>query len=265
MNEKTQRQNMFYIVILEIVLFLGSTLSFAGIDGDSYKSRESRLDLTMRGGYAHSESISGMPDFHLEIQFSISSRVKTGLGFGYLKGNDDVHMGGNFLNMRGGMMGNMGGGMMGGFSGHSHSVKIIPITLSLYYAFPINPKLDAFILGGGGYYIGSYQDQSIQNQSSFGPHVGLGLNFELSDRIAIIAQGLYRSSTLKGFTSEMHEGFREGMEGEHEDGFWHFHHHEEEWHFHEEYESEQQLLIDAPPFDISLNGISLSVGIKFGF
>lgn len=38
-----------------------------------------------------------------------------------------------------------------------------------------------------------------------------------------------------GFTSELHEGYREGMEREHEDGFWHSHHHGEEWHFHEEH------------------------------
>lgn len=55
------------------------------------------------------------------------------------------------------------------------------------------------------------------------------------------------------------------MEGEHEEGFWHFHHHEEEWHFHGQNENEQQMIMDVPPFDISLNGISLRIGIKFGF
>ncbi len=55
------------------------------------------------------------------------------------------------------------------------------------------------------------------------------------------------------------------MEGEHEVGFWHFHHYDGEWYFHEDIESEKQMLMDAHPFDISLNGISLRVGIKFGF
>ncbi len=122
------------------------------------------------------------------------------------------------------------------------------------------------MLGGGGYYIGSYRDQSKQNDSSFGPHIGLGLDFKVSENVVLVAEGLYRFVSLKGFTNELHEGFREGMEGEaHEDGFWHFHHHDEGWHFHEEHENENLLLEDVPPFNISLNGISLRIGIKFLF
>jgi len=74
------------------------------------------------------------------------------------------------------------------------------------------------------------------------------------------------SLNLKGFTSELHEGFREGMEGEeHEEGFWHYHHHEGEYYFHESQENQEQMMIDTPPFDISLNGFSIRAGIKFGF
>ncbi|NOR15631.1 MAG: hypothetical protein GQ544_08005, partial [Candidatus Aminicenantes bacterium] len=97
------------------------------------------------------------------------------------------------------------------------------------------------------------------------PHIGLGFDFKVAKRIAIVAEGLYRFAKLKGFSSELHEGFQEGMEDVNQEGFWHFHHHEADWHFHEEYENAQQMLTDVPPFNISLNGISLRVGIKFGF
>ncbi len=167
--------------------------------------------------------------------------------------------------MMGGMMGGSNGSLVGGFSGHNHNLNIVPIALSLYYVLPINPNIDVYMLGGGGYYVASYKDQSNQNESAFGPHVGLGFEFKVAKRIAIVAEGLYRSAKLKGFTGELHEGFGEGMGGEYEEGFWHFHHHEDDWHFHQEFEEMQPILADVPPFDISLNGISLRVGIKFGF
>lgn len=256
MTGNTRKSRSINLVILGIVILLGSTIIFAGVEGESYKFSEKRINLTMIGGYAHSEGLGGMADLNLEIQFSLSSYVRTGLGVGYLSGNDDMHISGYFDNMQVEMMGGMGGGMMDGFSGHGHNLKIVPITLSLYYFLPINPKLDIFMLGGWGYYIGSDRDQSTQNESSFGPHVGLGLDFKVSERVEIVAEGFYRFVSLKGFLRKLHEGFREGMVGEEYD---------EEWHFHEEHENEQHTLMDVPSFDISLNGISLRVGIKFGF
>ncbi len=265
MIENFRKTRIVDLAILGIVVLLSSSLSFAGVGNESPKFSEKRINLTIFGGYAYSERIGGMTDLNLEIQLSLSSHVKVGLGIGYLSGNDDMHLNGNFGNMQGGMMGNMRGGIMGGFSGHNHDLKTIPITLSLLYVLPINSKLDVFMMGGGGYYFGSYKDQSTQNKSSFGPHIGLGLDLKVSDRVVIVAGGLYRFVSLKSFMSELHEGFRQGMEGEHEEGFWHFHHHDNDWHFHEEHENEQQMLMDVSTFNISLNGISLRIGIKFLF
>ncbi|MGB6866056.1 MAG: hypothetical protein WBE11_10230 [Candidatus Aminicenantaceae bacterium] len=243
------------------IIFLGSTLIYAVSAEDIQNPNYRRVSFSIGGGYAHSESVGNMVDLNVEIQFSLSSNVRFGFGVGYLNGSDGMHMGGNFNHMQGGMMGDF----MGGFTEHNHSLRVIPLTLSLYYVLPVSPKLDMFMFGGGGYYIGSYKDQTSQNESVFGPHIGLGLDWKIAERITIVAEGLYRFANIKGFTSELHEGFREEMEGEHEAGFWHFHHHEEEWHFHEEHENQQEVLMDVPPFDISLNGISLRVGIKFGF
>ncbi len=247
----------FFSSITLGIIFLGSTLISAVSDEDTKNLHQRRVGFSIVGGYAHLESVGSMLDLNIEIQFILSSNVRVGLGVGYLSGSDG---------MKGGMMGGMNGDFMGGFSDHNHNLSVIPLTLSLYYVFPINPKLDIFMLGGAGYYLGSYRDQATQNNSSFGPHVGLGIDIKVTDRIAIVAEGFYRFANLKGFTCELHEGFREGMEGEeHEEGFWHFNHHEEEWHFHGEHENQQEILMDVPPFNISLNGISLHIGIKFGF
>jgi opacity protein-like surface antigen len=243
------------------IIFLGSTLIYAVSGEDTKNPYQRRVGFSIFGGYAHSEGVGCMADLNIELQFRLSSNLRVGLGVGYLGGFDGMQGG-----MMGGMMGGMNGDFMGGFSEHNHNLSVIPLTLSLYYVLPVSPKLDMFMFGGGGYYIGSYKDQTSQNESAFGPHIGVGIDFKIADRITVVAEGLYRFANLKGFTCELHEGFREGMDGEeHEEGFWHFNHHEEEWHFHEEHENEQQMLMDSPPFDISLNGISLRIGIKFGF
>jgi opacity protein-like surface antigen len=256
---------LFSSIALGIIL-LSSAIIHAESDEDAQNPNQTRISLSILGGYGYSESQGGLADLNLEIQFNFSSHVRAGLGVGYLSDSIGMHMDGGFGGMHGSITGSMSSESNDGFSGHDHSFRVIPITLSLYYVLPVNPSLDIFMLGGGGYYFGSYRDQSTQNQSAFGPHVGLGIDFKIADRIAVVAEGLYRFANLKGFTSELHEGFREGMEGEgHEDGFWHFHHHVEEWHFHEEHENEQQMLMDVPPFDISLNGVSLRIGIKFWF
>lgn len=260
----------FFSSIALGIIFLGSTLIYAVSGEDTKNPDQRRVGFSIVGGYAHSESVGSMANLNIELQFSLSSNLRVGLGVGYLSDSDGMHMDGNFGSMQGGMMGGMMGGMngdfMGGFSEHNHNLRVIPLTLSLYYVLPVSPKLDMFMVGGGGYYIGSYKDQTSQNESAFGPHIGLGIDFKIADRITVVAEGLYRFANLKGFTSELHEGFREGMEGEeHEEGSWHFHHHDEEWHFHEEHENQQEILMDVPPFNISLNGISLRIGIKFGF
>ena len=256
----------FFSSIIIGIIFLGSTLIYAVAGEDTKNSYQRRVDFSIVGGYAHSQSIGSMAELNIMLQFSLSSNVKFGLGVGYLSGSDEMHMGGNIGSMRGGMMGGINGDFMGGFSEHNHNFSVIPLTLSLYYVLPLSPKLDVFMFGGGGYYIGSYKDQASQNESAFGPHIGFGIDFKIADRITVVAEGLYRFANLKGFRSELHEGFRERLEEEeHEEGSWHFHHHDEEWHFHEEHENEQQMLMDVPPFNISLNGISLRVGIKFLF
>lgn len=270
MTKKIFRIRFFSLVSSIMIILLSSGTVYALSYRDNPDSNPRKVSFAMNGGYSHSESIGSMVDLNIEIQFSLSSNVRVGLSIGYLSGSDSMHMDGNFGSMQGGMMSDMMGGMngdyMGGFSEHNHSLRVIPLTLSLYYVLPVNPKLNMFMFGGGGYYIGSYNDQASQNDNVFGPHIGVGIDFKIADRIIVVAEGLYRFANLKGFTSELHEGFREGMEGEeHEEGFWHFHHHDEEWHFHEEHENEQQMLMDVPPSNISLNGISLRVGIKFLF
>jgi hypothetical protein len=114
--------------------------------------------------------------------------------------------------------------------------------------------------------LSSFRDISTQEKNAFGPYAGFGFDLKMADRIVIVAEGIYRFVNLKGFTNELHSGFREGMEGEeHEEGFWHYNHDHGEYHFHESHEDQAQMMLDSPAFNISLNGFSLRAGIKFSF
>lgn len=266
MNNKPKKTIIFSFISLVFLFLLGSVAGYAKQAQEISSSTVRRVNFSLRGGYAHSETRSGLVDVKAEVQVSISSNIRAGLGVGYLSDSDDTHMSGFFGGMAGGMMGGMIGGMSGGFSGHDHQFRVIPLTLSLYYVLPINPRVDIFMLGGGGYYLSSFRDISSQEKNAFGPHAGFGIDFKVTDRIMIGAEGIYRFVNLKGFASELFPGFRERMEGgEHEEGSWHYHHHQGEYHFHGTDEDEEHMLLDSPPFNISLNGFSFRAGIKFMF
>ena len=260
MKHKALKLRLF--VSLGIFLLLSTTMNYAGPRQRTSSYSISRVNFSLSGGYAHSESQSGMVDVKAEVQLSVSSSIRIGLGIGYLSDFGGMHMNGNTGGMGGGMMEGMGGD----FSEHNHDFKVIPITVSLYYVLPVNHKLDIFMVGGAGYYLSSFRDISTQEKNAFGPYAGFGFDFKMADRVMIVAEGIYRFVNLRGFTNELLPGFREGMEGEeHEEGFWHYNHSHGEYHFHESHEDQAQMMLDSPPFNISLNGFSLRVGIKFSF
>lgn len=253
------------IVGIVLFFFLHTPEVYAEQVQEQGYSKKAYVNLSLKGGYGQSESRSGLVDLQAEVQVRFSERFGAGLAIGYLSDSDNMHRSGSFTEAGAGMTAGMMGEMTGGFSGHSHQFRAIPITLSLYYTQPLNQKLDVFFFGGGGYYMGSYEDISKQEKKAFGPHAGLGVDFRITRRVVISAEGSYRFIRLKGFASDLHRGFREGMQGErHEEGFWHFHHNQQEWHFHEIHEDDF-MLGDVAPFDIDLTGFSLRLGMKFYF
>ena len=252
-------------VTLMLLTFLTLPFSYAQQSQEIYTSSTSRAGFFLGGGYVHSESRSGMVGLKAELQLSLSQKVRLGLGIGYMSDTDVMHMGGDIGSRSDGMMGGMMGGMNAGFSGHRHSFRVVPITLGIYYLLPLSPRVDVFMTGGGGYYFASFSDVSTENKNALGPHVGIGFDFKATNKLSIIAESIYRFINFKNFTSQLHPGSRD-LEGEqHEDGFWHFHHHQDKWYFHEEHEDEMQMLLDSSSFNISLNGFSIRAGIKFSF
>ncbi len=262
MKKITKRKKIYSLVSLVFLLSLLSVKGYSERSKENYSAKARRVNFSLSGGYAHSETRSGLVDLKAEVQLNLSPSIRAGFGVGYMSDSDDLHMSGNFGEMTGGMM----GGILGSFSGHRHQFRVIPLTLSLYYILPINPRVDVFMVGGGGYYIGSFRDISTQDRNAFGAHTGFGIDFKVTDRIVVGAESTYRFVNLKNFKSELHPGFREGTEGEdHIEGSWHFHHHQQEWHFHEIHAEEEPIIVELFPFNVNLNGFSFRAGIKFRF
>lgn len=271
MKKNKLKKISWNILTLAVFFLIGSGVIHAEHGEKDSNSAINRLNLFLGGGYGYSESRMGLIDVKAEVQFAFSSKVYFGVGIGYLSDSDHDHMEGdfNFMSRRrrsGGMMDDMGHGMTGGFSGHQHDFTVIPLTASLYYSLPVNSRIDIFMSGGAGYYWGSFKDISKQKKNAFGPHTGLGVEYKITSRITAMAYGVYRFVNLDGFTSELHPGYRVGIGGEeNEEGFWLYHHSQGEYHFHESHEDLELMMEDNAPFNISLNGFSLRMGIKFGF
>lgn len=263
MEYKSLRVKVFGLFFVGWLFLFYSAMYPADLRGKKTSRTLDKVSFSLNGGYAHTESRGGMMEFTAEFVLSLSAKIKAGLGVGYLSDSDEMHMGTGFLGMSAGMMGRRMDGFFAGLEEHVHTFRMIPITLSLYYVYPIQPGLNVFMVGGGGYYLGSFRDVSTQEKSAFGPHAGVGIDFRLAKKVALVGQAVYRFVSMKDFSSELHPGFREGEEG-HEEGFWHYHHGHEEWHFHHIYE-EGQMMDDVSPFNISLNGFSLRFGVQFLF
>lgn len=263
MKNRRTRLKVFGLFFVAWIFLFYSALYSADLEGKKTSKTLDAFSFSLKGGYAHTESRGGMAEFMAEFVLSLSTQIRAGLGVGYLSDTDEMHMGTGFVGMSAGMMGRSMDGLSGGLEGHGHSFRMIPITLNLYYVHPIQPGLNVFMVGGGGYYLGSFRDVSTQEKSAFGPHLGAGIDLCLAKKVALVGQAVYRFVSLKNFSSELHPGFRVGEEG-HEEGFWHYHHGHEEWHFHYIYE-EGQMMDNASLFNISLNGFSLRFGVRFLF
>ena len=250
-------------LILSAFLFPLIILTFALPAGAQYQEKEFSLGLS--GGCAHSESYGGLYDLKAEFQLRISSSFRTAIAVGYMSTSGEMHGRGGERSIMGGMMGGALIRDVGGFMGYSQDLKIVPITLSLYYVLPVSRRVNAFMTGGTGYYLSWFRDVSTQEKSALGFHAGLGFEFKLSERVRIVTEGLYRFANFRGFRSELQPGFFRNEEGETLEGYWHFHHDQNDYRFHGMDEDWEEMMNDTGPFDINISGMSMRAGLRFSF
>jgi opacity protein-like surface antigen len=92
------------------------------------------------------------------------------------------------------------------------TLTVLPVELSLVVRFPMGPKMAPYLLAGAGYFLNAYKlDEAVRNgweslgfaveekiKNSVGFHVGLGLDYFLSPKLAAGLLVKYGLSTAKG-------------------------------------------------------------------
>jgi hypothetical protein len=184
---------------------LGLLLIAGGLNGQWHEQKRysdfHRFFISLGGGYGFSEGGQGMVDLKAELQFSFTSRIRLGLGVGYMRGEG----GHNWITERNdwgnGMMTNQSEQDMSHASndrdnpkrGYGPDFHIVPLSLNLYYILPLAHRWDVFMNGGGSLYFGSfYGIVGPRHKNIWGGQAGLGTEYRLTRSIRLIAEGGYR-------------------------------------------------------------------------
>jgi hypothetical protein len=264
MMEETMKTHSRPSVLIVLFLFLLGGIAMAPLSAQSDRAKDTSVYFGLMGGYGHSESQGGMADLKAEVFFPLSGSLSLGLGFGYLSGSAQRH-GMGYAGLMGGMMGGMMNGQGNITMGIDHSFRSTPLTLTAYLRRPISHTVGIVLLGGFGYYWGRYQDVSVQTKEAFGPHFGLGADFRIARNVLVVGETSYRFVRFEGFQVGAHPGFDLDVQGHPVEGFWYFDQSDDRYHFRLEDGYMNEFMSGLSPFDISLNGLSLRAGLRFGF
>ena len=165
--------------------------------------------------------------------------------------------------------------------------KVVPVTLNGYYNVPVASKMNAYVKGGVGYYFGTFDYQIRQenelvgitvweendgtaSDSGFGFQGGLGIEYSLSDSVALVLEGSGRYASLKNWDVKNVNRTALGtdtMRGT----FWYVEEYEPDL---EKYYPSLEISDDEPTdpdyrnvrkMEISLSGVVFKLGVKFSF
>lgn len=216
------------------------------------------------------------PDFEGEFIIELPKNFALGIGIGYMvrSGDDTTEI---------------------SLFGVSESIGIetrftaVPITLNGYLNLPLGAKTKAYIKAGVGYYIGKstyfvrqearilglppawQEDKGDASSNAFGFQGGMGIEFNLSDSVALFFETVGRYANLKDWEGQnRYKDFLGASESESTD-----------WYYAEEYDGQTRMwyrtvqIIDEEPSgndyrnvrkaEISYSGVVLRLGIKITF
>jgi opacity protein-like surface antigen len=196
-------------------------LCFALVAGGAYAQRRGRqsgrnpypdfqrFSFSMEGGVGLLERGQGMVDLKIEAQVGITRALRLGLGFGYMD-RGSGHRGemgreGRNRQMMGGWLGLIGNrGPAAGLDGDEafiQDLRVLPLSLNLYYGLPLGRRFDVFMSAGGSCFFGSFESSAgHQTKNAWGGQAGLGFEYRITPRINLVAMGNYRFAEFKRLT-----------------------------------------------------------------
>ncbi len=190
---------------------LGLLFIAGGLNGQWHEQKRysdfHRFFISVGGGYGFSEGRQGMVDLKAEVQFSFTSRIRLGLGAGYLRGEGrHAEMRDRYDWIKGMMTSQSWLDMSPGSHepdnfgrGYGRDFHAVPLSLNLYYVLPLGHRWDVFMSGGGSYYLGSFYGMvEPRHKGAWGGQAGLGGEYRLTRQIRIVAEGGYRFAEFRG-------------------------------------------------------------------
>jgi opacity protein-like surface antigen len=154
-----------------------------------------RFSLSMAGGFGFSESHRGLFDLQTELQYGLTSRLRLGLGFGYMR-DRGRQAEWSSRDQRGSMDWN---DFNAGSQNSGLEARIMPLSLNLYYGLPIGRKWSVFMNGGGSFYFGSFDGpRGDQHKHAWGAQAGLGIEYRIAQSIQLVAEAAYRFVEFHG-------------------------------------------------------------------
>jgi hypothetical protein len=160
-----------------------------------------RFFISVGGGYGFSEDHQGMVDLKTELQFGLTSRIRLGLGVGYLHGGGGRYGFGDKTRWTDMMMednpaqanSQNSAGIEEHYGESRTDFRALPLSLNLYYVLPLAHRWNIFMNGGGSVYFGSfYGIVGPRHKTAWGGQGGLGTEYRLTRSIRLVAEASYR-------------------------------------------------------------------------
>jgi hypothetical protein len=87
----------------------------------------------------------------------------------------------------------------GSQAGTVKDFRVLPLSLNVTYALPLGRRLNAFMSAGGSYFFGTFEGPAgHQTENAWGGQAGLGIEYRITPRISLIADGSYRVAEFRG-------------------------------------------------------------------
>jgi hypothetical protein len=196
MKQKSNFAGRIIIVAVGFFLIAGAAEAQRRAAKPAPPVKMQRFSLSMNGGFGMVEGHRGLLDMKAELQYGLSRNIRLGLGLGYLSETE------GWRGDHGRNDGRPGLDQMMGRNGLDRDFNVIPVTLNAYYVLPAGRKWNLFMSAGGSYNFASLRGPAeAQHRRAWGGQAGLGVEYRLSPKIQITAEGGYRFARFHGFAA----------------------------------------------------------------